>query len=951
MQLQIWSERSAIRWFVLCVLVLSVLGCISPQSVQAAGEIIVRDDDQGATERGGDAKGFTGVNGWIVSNGHATYTYSNSFAQPDNYLKWKPPLNACGQWEVFAFIPSVNNNVSDTNHAVYQVRHRVGSQAGGATDSVVVDQGSYDQPGLTADMRWHSLGIFTFSSGADAVGEYVLLGDNTGEGTVGSNQRSVNFDDVKWVYRGENSAACGGGAGVSDVTVADSNDSHGERGGTASSLYDAPAGSVTGSGHATWTGSNINTPDNYVKWKPPLPVCGDWEVLAFIPWINNQMSDTSHASYAIRHRLLRVPAGEETTRILDMDAINRSFGSTRTDRWYSLGTYTFSMNADAAGEYVRLGDTTGEGGPNQRSVNFDDMRWVYRGANGDACGGASGPGADTTLPEGALLEPADGAKIGPSNLRLSASASDNVGVNRVEFHAQYDGIWHQIAVVDHSPYETTWNMPFGLTSQPIIFTIHVIDQAGNTAIDPGGYHTVQYLAPAVDVNVVHEARADVGMPYRVYRGCPTADGRPDAYGRNNYGAGCGRPYHGFDTGICTDLVMDAYNAGLGFNIDDQIHKDAAWWMNLLRYRYKSARNAEDMRRYFLYNQQLLSNNVAYKPGDVGFFDWGQRDGIADHVLIIAAVDTNGRPSEVVDNPSSYQGRPTNTLVHPWNSGYDAASMGHGRLGSPTVAGSDGSIQEAASRVLVIESDSPALQLRLHDSAGRMRGAAYNEDLVASNIQEFIPYIPASTYETLSDRVVLRAAEKLATDTEYVLEASAVSAGTYHLTVRVVQDGTTLASQEQVLTLGANAAERMRVAIGDNSRTLTVEGVQQSAWIEAAADVVTTTMLTNASAEVPVEIAERSGTVDGTVVGVQVSDLVSPSGRRIASTAITLTTNGVVVPAGGMQAINLSIASGDAVPDMYRGGVTITLDNGTRQLVPLQVGVAAGFSVYLPSVSR
>jgi hypothetical protein len=929
----------------LCGILLFVysIGALPARPLQAAGDVLVRDDEPGYIERGGDPAGFTYVTGWVVSNGGATFTHSNSFSQPDNYLKWKPPLPECGRWEVYAFIPSVNNNISDTNHAVYQVRHRDGPHEAGSLDTVVVDQGSYDRPEVTPDMRWHSLGTYTFSANAAAVGEYVLLGDNTGEGTIGSNQRSVNFDDLKWSYRGGDAAACDGGPTISDITVADIGDAYVERGGTAASLYDAPAGSITAAGHATWTGSNIDAPDNYMRWKPPLPVCGEWEIFAFIAWVNNQMSDTSHAAYHIRHRSQSAPAGLEERRDVDIDAVNQSFGSTQPQRWYSLGTYTFSADAGAVGEYVQLGDTTGEGNANQRSVIFDDMRWVYRGPNDAACQQIG----DTSAPSGALLTPADGATIGPSSLRLTATASDNQSVNRVEFYANYDNTWHLIGTSYTSPYQIYWGTPFNLVSQPMIFTIHVVDNAGNRAVDPGGYHHVQYLAPSTGHNVVLEARRDLKMPYNTYRGCPASNGKPDPYGRNNYGAGCGGPYHGFHAGVCTDLVMDAYNAGLNFNIDDNIRKD---WRPI--YKYHSARYVEDMRSYFRANQTLLANSVAYQPGDVAFFD-KNHDGIGDHALLVATVDAAGRPVEVIDNPSEYNGWPTATLAHPWNSGYDDASMGHGRLAMTTTTANI-EVQDASNRMLVIEIDTPLAQLRLHDQRGLLRSAAYNDELIASNVQEFIPYVPGSTYEQLSNRVVLRVMDPLANSSQYRLETSTSVAGTYHLTLHIVQDGVTIASQQQTLELLPQVAQLTTIHLAEvgGAPTIALAPPHQIGWLAATPEVAAFQGTAGTIATRSFQLRELSGHTMANIAEMRVSDLVSPAGDRIAATSSSILPASVAIPAGGTRAIQIRINLAGATPNLYRGGVTITLADGTRQLIPIQIEASAKhFSTYLPLVRR
>jgi len=167
------------------------------------------------------------------------------------------------------------------------------------------------------------------------------------------------------------------------ILVKDQDDPNVERGGTPSTFYEVKGSSVVSNAHATWTYRNTSGLDNYLKWKPPLDRCGIWEVLAYIPWIQNGLFDTTNAVYKIRHRAGSTPAGVEDVQVVDTDALNKTWGSTRTDRWHSLGSYLWSAGAGSVGEYIFLGDTTGESA--LTSVVFDDMRWVYHGPDEAAC--------------------------------------------------------------------------------------------------------------------------------------------------------------------------------------------------------------------------------------------------------------------------------------------------------------------------------------------------------------------------------------------------------------------------------------------------------------------------------------------------------------------------------------------------------------------------------------
>jgi len=102
---------------------------------------------------------------------------------------------------------------------------------------------------------------------------------------------------------------------------------------------------------------------------------------------------------------------------------------------------------------------------------------------------------DTTKPDAYITAPTNGATVYPGSLRLKAEAWDNTGgsgVNRVEFWARYNGQWHNVKTEYVKPYDTSWNIPSSLSAQDIEIGLHVVDNAGNVAIDPGGTRTIHY---------------------------------------------------------------------------------------------------------------------------------------------------------------------------------------------------------------------------------------------------------------------------------------------------------------------------------------------------------------------------------------------------------------------------------------------------------------------------
>jgi hypothetical protein len=121
---------------------------------------------------------------------------------------------------------------------------------------------------------------------------------------------------------------------------------------------------------------------------------------------------------------------------------------------------------------------------------------------------------------------------------------------------------------------------------------------------------------------LQEAQKDLGMPY-------------------SFNRGQSGPFHRYSAGYCTDLVLDAYTWGVDFNIQFALEQDfrANPWHF---YRWRDARNAHDMWRYFSYSGQLQPHENPYQPGDIVFFDWAE-DGEIDHVAVISEINSRNRP--------------------------------------------------------------------------------------------------------------------------------------------------------------------------------------------------------------------------------------------------------------------------------------------------------------------
>lgn len=193
----------------------------------------------------------------------------------------------------------------------------------------------------------------------------------------------------------------------------------------------------------------------------------------------------------------------------------------------------------------------------------------------------------------------------------------------------------------------------GFTLQPSSLSLDVVSDLPGLAFTA---HPEQPLA---------EARRDLGMPYTFTRGCP------DPY------QGCGGPYHGFYSGYCTDLILDAYTYGANFNIQFDLEQNARAHPEHF-YRWRDARNAHDMWRFFAYTGQMYANTAPYAPGDIVFFDWTE-DGEIDHVALVSEVDENNRPVRLLDATGLTNFNPSGLAAElEWLDFHTRTARGHAR---------------------------------------------------------------------------------------------------------------------------------------------------------------------------------------------------------------------------------------------------------------------------------
>jgi hypothetical protein len=484
--------------------------------------------------------------------------------------------------------------------------------------------------------------------------------------------------------------------------------------------------------------------------------------------------------------------------------------------------------------------------------------------------------------------------------------------------------------------EWDWGCGIAVDGSGNVYVVGGSNATWGTPVNAFAGWSDAFVAKLAVGGVVGEARLDIGMPYNTNRGCASPY------------VGCGGPYHGFYKGVCTDLALDAYNAGVPFNIQNALYQD--YRANPGRYQWGSSRNAEDMRRYFKSNQQLLPHSQSYQTGDIAFFDWNG-DGKTNHVNIISEVDASGRPLRMVDASGVYGGNPSGrAFEHSWSSYYDQYSQGHGRLSGGS--GAPRAPKQETLQVLRVTVDSASVALRLQDANGKFTSDTFDENLVASNSETFIPYIPGGAYADLGTSKIISVTQPVSNTTQYVVQVTGNSATSYQLTVQTIQnDSVTAATQfNRSIASGEMQGVTLQLSVPGGVITFTASDPAAMPKVTASPTEIQMSGRPGTIARAAVTLTEVSNQQSFNGASASVSNVMNQAGQTIAGTSFTVTPANFSVPASGSQNVQLEINLANTSPGLYQGNLVITSTNGGTLSIPLSLSVEA-FNLSLPIILR
>jgi hypothetical protein len=436
--------------------------------------------------------------------------------------------------------------------------------------------------------------------------------------------------------------------------------------------------------------------------------------------------------------------------------------------------------------------------------------------------------------------------------------------------------------------------------------------------------------------ITNEAQIDAGMPYDIYRGCTSPY------------VGCGESYHGFSAGVSTDIVLDAYKYGVDFNIKRELAEDSL--SNPGRYLFGTPRYAEDLHRYFIYTQRTIPHQQPYMPGDIAFFDW-DGNGLTDHVSIVTQVDQSGRPLVMIDATGFNSSNPLGyATMSNWSTYFDQHIQDHARIGTPLV--SEPISTTADLPVLRIRLATSGASMRLQDGNGKTMGNDFDENLVASNVQDFIPYIPEANYAELSSQSIITVTNPRSNSNDYFVDLFSQTTVTYTLHIETLQNGIitdAMTYTDQTLPAGETQLAGIVLVASSGGIRLgstyleTAPSIQLPAALELSGN-------TGKTLTFPFTISETGGLYPLQNASLTATDLADQMGGTIPAARLSLTSTNFNLSPGGTREISLQIDLAGFGSGLYQGSLQLTSQNSSPVILQVSLQVVPNY-LYLPVLQK
>ena len=260
----------------------------------------------------------------------------------------------------------------------------------------------------------------------------------------------------------------------------------------------------------------------------------------------------------------------------------------------------------------------------------------------------------------------------------------------------------------------------------------------------------------------------------------------------------------------------------------------------------------------------------------------------------------------------------------------------------------------------VQIDAPGVDLQLRDSRGDLRSASYDENLVASNNVDFIPYIPGSIYSPEGSTTVVTVGEPLSNTDRYTVEVIGTQAAAYNIVIQTLQDdrvmtSTTISSsvargQTQAIPLQLKAVNgTLDMTVGLPTTIARLQSTVAYADLHADPGTVAQTSL-------ELTAAGQQSVRD---IIVEASDLMGTSGLLIGKNILSMSLSGNAMDSGAKQSIQVRADLAGVPVGLYFGSLTVTSTGAGPVTIPVMLRVGTlptseepkSAKIYVPLANR
>ena len=253
------------------------------------------------------------------------------------------------------------------------------------------------------------------------------------------------------------------------------------------------------------------------------------------------------------------------------------------------------------------------------------------------------------------------------------------------------------------------------------------------------------------------------------------------------------------------------------------------------------------------------------------------------------------------------------------------------------------------QVLRVTVDSPSVSLRLFDANGKSTSEIYDENLVASNVKSFVPYIPGGSYSDMGTLKAISVTQPISNTAQYFVQLEGQANVTYNLLIETLENFTLTDSRLFTEAIGTDEIQVTELLLSDSSGKLEFSAISPSTSpVVSIPGSLDLSELVGTSSQLIFHVNEIGGQQPISNISIFATDLTDQLGGTITPDELSITPSDFSVTANGSQAVNVQVVTDGLMPGVYQGSLVLTTSNAGTFAIPFTLEVQFR-KLYLPVV--